>query len=74
MRLKAAAAGWGAGRITSTASVIPTVTVAVAPVTVAELVVHYHLVFVHAPLHFPGSPTRRQGERKGGQQTKMDVG
>jgi hypothetical protein len=74
MRLKAAAAGWGAGRITSTAPVIPAVTIAIDGIGLAELVIHNHLLFIYAPLHFPGSPARREGERKRGQKTKMNMG
>jgi hypothetical protein len=74
MGLKAAAAGRTTGRIIATASVIPTVPIAIDGVTLAELVIHNHLVFVDAPLHFPGIPARREGESKGSQETEMDVG
>jgi len=74
MRLKATAAGRTTGRITSTTSVIPAVTIAIDGIIFAELVIHNHLMVVNAPLHFPGSPARREGERKGGEEAKVNVG
>lgn len=73
MRLKATSACWTTGRIISTASVIPAVAIAIDGITFAELVIHNHLVVVNAPLHFPGSAARREGERKSGQEAKMNV-
>lgn len=74
MRLKAAAADRTTGRIASTASVISAVAIVIDGISSAELVIYNYLLFVYAPLHFPGSAARREGERKGGQQTKMDMG